>query len=331
MNVPPIPARLFLSALALVLPALLITAPAGPAAANLVQLKREIVVEQDVVRLGDLFDGLSEKQDVRVGSAPEPGQRAVYGLRQIRQLARAHGLNWRPAAGRRHVVIRRAANEISREALTDLIAGGLADRRPEQRYQISIGGMNPPLVVAADSDPTLALKSFDFDSRTGRFTARVRAGAADRSGVTSRVSGIARPIYRVLTVSRPVGRGELLRADMLEWRDVPQRQAGSSSLHDESQVIGMAARRALRPGQALRAGDLQQPVVLQRGDIVNMVYDSPGLRLTTAARALEDGALGQTIAISNLRSKRTVYAVVEAPNVVRVSTQRLDLAAVRRP
>lgn len=306
-----------------------VAATAAGKGGTLIQLKREIVVDRDIVRLGDLFDGLGEKRETRIGSAPEPGERAVYSLQQIRLLARAHGLNWRPSAGRRHVVIRRAAHEVPRSAVQALIAERLDEHHPEQRFRLSIAGMNPPLLVAADAQPDLSLSRFDLDQKTGRFSARVRAEDSDGDVARTRVTGFARPVYQVLALEQPVARGQVVTANMVALRDVTQRSLSSDVLTHADQALGLAAKRALRPGQPLRAGDLQAPLVLRRGDVVSMVFSAPGIRLTTAARALEDGAVGDTVAISNLRSKRTVYAVVESASLVRVTTQRLDIAAVQ--
>jgi hypothetical protein len=50
--------------------------------------------------------------------------------------------------------------------------------------------------------------------------------------------------------------------------------------------------------------------VIRRGETVTLVYVAPGLQLTTRAKALNDGGLGDPIRLVNLQSNKTVDAVV---------------------
>lgn len=54
------------------------------------------------------------------------------------------------------------------------------------------------------------------------------------------------------------------------------------------------------------AGD----IAVRRGETVTLVYVAPGLQLTTRARAMSDGGVGDTVRLVNLQSNRTVDAVV---------------------
>jgi flagella basal body P-ring formation protein FlgA len=80
----------------------------------------------------------------------------------------------------------------------------------------------------------------------------------------------------------------------------------------------MAARRALRPGQALTPADLQKPEIVQRSDTVTIVYQVPGVTLTLRGQAQEAGALGDAINVLNMESKHVMQAVVAGPNRVTV-------------
>jgi len=51
-------------------------------------------------------------------------------------------------------------------------------------------------------------------------------------------------------------------------------------------------------------------IAVRRGETVTLVYVSPGLQLTTRARALGDGGVGDSVRLVNLTSNRTIDAVV---------------------
>lgn len=68
----------------------------------------------------------------------------------------------------------------------------------------------------------------------------------------------------------------------------------------------MAARFQNASGPTTASGD----IAVRRGETVTLVYVSPGLQLTTRARALGDGSVGDSVRLVNLTSNRTVDAVV---------------------
>jgi flagella basal body P-ring formation protein FlgA len=56
---------------------------------------------------------------------------------------------------------------------------------------------------------------------------------------------------------------------------------------------------------------------IRRGDMVTLVYEAPGMSLSMRARAVEDGAIGQSIRLINTASNRTIDAVVTGPGAAR--------------
>lgn len=51
-------------------------------------------------------------------------------------------------------------------------------------------------------------------------------------------------------------------------------------------------------------------IAVHRGEVITLVYVAPGLQLTTRARAMSDGGVGDAVRLVNLQSNRTVDAVV---------------------
>ena len=77
-------------------------------------------------------------------------------------------------------------------------------------------------------------------------------------------------------------------------------------------MVGPATGGA-RYTQASAVGD----VVVTRGETILVVYDAPGIRVATRARAMENGAAGQSIRATNMQSERVVDVVVTGPGAAR--------------
>jgi flagella basal body P-ring formation protein FlgA len=88
---------------------------------------------------------------------------------------------------------------------------------------------------------------------------------------------------------------------------------------DDSDLLGFALRRSLKPGQPVRERDVQKPVIVAKGSMVMLVYRTAAMVLSAGGRALEDGAMGATIRVLNSHSKLVVEAVVEGGSIVSVS------------
>jgi len=70
-----------------------------------------------------------------------------------------------------------------------------------------------------------------------------------------------------------------------------------------------------------------KPEIVQRSDSVTIVYQAPGITLTLRGQAQEPGALGDTISVLNVESKRVVSGVVTGPdriNVGAITTRVVD-------
>ncbi len=84
-------------------------------------------------------------------------------------------------------------------------------------------------------------------------------------------------------------------------------------------VVRPGGMRATLPAQNISTGGADLGV--RRGDTVTIVVQAPGVTLSSRARALEDGAVGQTVRFLNLTSNRTIEASVTGPNAARAELQ----------
>ncbi len=92
--------------------------------------------------------------------------------------------------------------------------------------------------------------------------------------------------------------------------------AGAFSIPEE--VIGLEARVALYPGRPIRVQDVGAPALIERNQIVELVYQSTGLKISTEGRSLGRAAVGETLRVMNLSSRTTVSGVVQADRSVHV-------------
>jgi flagella basal body P-ring formation protein FlgA len=120
-----------------------------------------------------------------------------------------------------------------------------------------------------------------------------------------------------LVAVRDLPRGHILSEGDLSESQVPFSQA-KGALKEVSQVVGQTLKVSLRTGSPVRDRDLVQTSLVKKGETVTIIAQSGGLKVTALGQAKQDGALGQTIAVINQDSKKTISGKVIGPGMVEV-------------
>lgn len=83
-------------------------------------------------------------------------------------------------------------------------------------------------------------------------------------------------------------------------------------------VIGQEARVTLYAGRPIRPGDIGPPALIERNQIVSLVFHQGGLRIETEGRALGRAGAGEMLRVMNMASKNTITGRVLANGSVHV-------------
>jgi flagella basal body P-ring formation protein FlgA len=303
--------KTFLFALALVL----LPPPQLAFADDPVMLRERLRVSDAVITLGDLFNIEGEAASVVIARAPQPGRRTSLDPDYVRNQAREQGLAWSNPNRLRRITVERASRLIDTDILAEMIAGELFARDGNE-YDVALSGAQA-IHAPLDSSGLPEILAFDHAASSGVFQAELIPydGAAP-----VRINGRAFATIEVPVLARAIPAGHVIDSGDLDWQAVRADRLRNDAVMHPDQMIGQEARRALRPGEAVRAYDLQAPVVIARGEIVSLVFTVPGLTLTARARALEDAGADEIARFVNLQSNRTVDAMVEGPGRARVVT-----------
>jgi flagella basal body P-ring formation protein FlgA len=133
---------------------------------------------------------------------------------------------------------------------------------------------------------------------------------------------------QVAILSRALARGDIVGRDDVLIDRLPRRQVGTIRPADPDQIVGMAARRALRAGQPVAQSDFTRPTLVKAGDGVLLVFETNGLSVTGRGEAQESGTKGDLVRVVNPQSKRTVVGTVAGPGRVVVSAAQTTQAAL---
>ncbi len=289
-------------------------------------LQPSISVTGDVVTLGDLFDDAGGASGIVIATAPRPGTPTAISVSRISQVARRNGIAWRNTQGLTRVVVSRTgvklAPEITRAALAEALTEEAPSIAAKGIVEIIITAGANKLMVAEDEMPSLSVEQIRFDHRSGRFQAIVRVPANETTGTLHRLAGRAFPALDIPVLTHRMTPGEKITESDINWLRVPATRVSQNIIDDTQNLIGFTPRRSLRAGELIRANDVEPPRLVEKGDIVSITYVFANMNLSARGRALEDGALGETIKVLNQRSHRTIEVEVTGINEAQITPAR---------
>ena len=127
-------------------------------------------------------------------------------------------------------------------------------------------------------------------------------------------------IYKEVYVARnTIKRNHIIEeSDLLKVRKNVDRMP-REYVTDKEQLIGKISTRTINPSEAIRGNTVTAPPLVKSGDRLQIVFETPFLRLSAPGISLAKGRKGERIPVKNVDSKIVVFATVKTRNVVLVN------------
>jgi flagella basal body P-ring formation protein FlgA len=283
-------------------------------------LRANVSVRSDLVTIADFFEGAGTTGSTAIFRSPDLGKTGTVSAAKVVLAAKAAGLYDATAGSLVNVTVTHEARQITQDDIQRLISDAAvkqADLPEGSELQISF---DVPLEVHetdANSGNPMHLGGLTYSPITGRFEAIVIFDVGN--GVErERLRGSAVEMVPTLNLTRAINRGDIIAADDVVTIKQPRRVVGNVKAIEASQIIGMAAKRTLRPDNQITLADFAPPVLVARGDTVTLVFELPGIMLTARGTAQDSGIKGESVTVLNPTSKRIVHGTVVGQGKVQV-------------
>lgn len=114
-------------------------------------------------------------------------------------------------------------------------------------------------------------------------------------------------IYQKVAVAdRSLPRKRILTQADLRFERMDISRYSGAYITDPKQLIGKQLTRPVQIGQPFIMHMLKAPISVRRGDKVQLLTKSKSFQISVQGEALMDGAIGDTIQVRNIRSKRII-------------------------
>ena len=125
-------------------------------------------------------------------------------------------------------------------------------------------------------------------------------------------------LAEVVITKKPLGRYKPITEDDIELLKMDLANLPSGVITDPEAVLGKRTKRAIGAKTALRADLVEFPPLVKRGDVVVIIAESSGLKITALGQVKKRGRLGERIPVMNYDSKKILYARVLDSTTVKV-------------
>jgi len=290
-------------------------------------LRPETEIERDLIQLGDVFGGLPpEAANIPVAHAPRPGERLVMDAAYLGSLATDYGVDWRPVSRFVQAEISRSGYEVGRDEVLAALRQPLIEAGIPMDASITVNAFNVRALVGSPEAARVRVQDLYYDERTRRFNALVRIPADSPDARSVRLTGAVHVSVEVPVLVRPMRRDMVISEDDIRWDQMRDTDLRPDIIMDPTDLVGYMARNGIQAGRPVRANQVRLPNLVRRNDLITMVVETPFMTVTARGRALEDGALGETVRVANLASQKELLALVQGRNTVMVRPELLAAA-----
>jgi flagellar basal body P-ring formation protein FlgA len=284
-------------------------------------LRASITVTSDVVRVGDLIDNAGSSALIPVYRSPDLGTTGALPVAQVLSVLRAKQVIGVMTGDIKEVQVTRLARTLVNKDLETAVASALERRfglGDAANITVTFDRGIADMRLDASNTGVLQPVATRYDARSGRFDIAFEINNDNNSAPTKlRFTGNAIETVEVAVLTRDIDRADLLKSSDVAMERRPKAEVtGEAASRDRT--LGMQLRRPMRAGTPIRVADIVKPDFVLRDQNVTVIYQVPGIYLTTRGKAIESGAEGDTISVLNLQTKRTLTGVVTGRGQVTV-------------
>lgn len=138
------------------------------------------------------------------------------------------------------------------------------------------------------------------------------------NGSFDEILGHYETYLEVPVTSRVVKAGEVILAADITFVKTKVSRLRENFITNESDIIGMQAKKHFSPGSLVKKTELSRPVVIKMYDPVNITYSSGAIDLKITGTSLGTGAVGDTVRVKNNDSGAVMLGRIINKNTVQV-------------
>jgi len=291
-------------------------------------LPQSSVINTDKYQLGDiaqlegedstLLDRLSKAV---IGRSPLPGRKLTVTRSLILSRLRSHRVNIKRFVfpGSNATSIQRAALKISGNDIEQVVLNHIKESNIFSDFKPRLLAKIKDIFLPRGQVSYVITSKGNYKKEGGYRTFEIEF-SVDGKVVRKVPVRTYLKIYKEVYVARnTIKRNRIIEeSDLLKVRKNVDR-IPRKYVTDKGKIIGKISTRTINPSESIQGNTIAEPPLVKTGDRLQIVYETPFIRLSAPGISLAKGIKGERIPVKNSDSKIVVFATVKTKNIVLVN------------
>lgn len=213
------------------------------------RLNTSITVNDDAIRLSDIFSGYLSRPEKVVATSPHPGQRMTLTADWLRDLAHKNGLNWEPGNVYDRAIVYQPGQVITAQEILAAVKKELVNKGMPANYSVGTALTFAQMTVSMHTTVEIGVREAVYDAGTHGYSAVVEIPPGDPKAQFIPMRGVAYAIVSVPVAKENVAKNTVITASMLTTLDLPEEQVKSTMIIDASLLVGKAPKTSSNPAK----------------------------------------------------------------------------------
>lgn len=166
---------------------------------------------------------------------------------------------------------------------------------------------------------SIVIQQLSIQTDQRQFSANVIIG----SNPPRKILGKIEWLIEIPVLKNPIAKSDIISESDIGWQKFPADKLSPSTVTKKEELLGKTSKHTpIKIGSPVNRSDLQSPLIVKKGDGVQISYKSPSMVITTQATALSNGSFGESIMLETSSSKdgsgpvikKTIQAKITGPN-----------------
>lgn len=293
-----------------------------------IQIPEEAEIEEDKIILGEIANINGEDPNlvkklsgIVVGKAPLPGNSRRIDEDYVKLRIKQSGTD---LGGIRlqvpeKIEVSRDFVEISKEDIQKIVMDFICKKSPWERERLNVKDIRVDHgAILPKGDITYKVmppRSTDYLGITPMAVVfKINGKFEKKVWVTVEIEVVT----SVVVTTKPLGRYKRIESDDIHLQKMDLASLPSNIITNTEEALGKRTKRTIDAETPLRTDLIEFPPLVRRGDVVTVIAESDGLRITTRGKIKQRGCRGDKIKVVNLNSNKVIYAKIIDSNTVRV-------------
>lgn len=273
----------------------------------------QIVVNDSVVRLADIFAVDNFNANDELFQAPPLGRKGILSIKKLTNIANKYNIEWNNSQNFDKVTITRKAITIDADAVKTIIADyaianqHIANKIDQIRVRFTTKFKN--IIIAASDFPHFEIINFSYLPYSDQFSAEFKYKKNGRS-VRHNFTGKLENFVSIPVLTHNMAREQIIKQSDIKYIQINNRKLVENIVQSNEDIIGKSVKNNIRAMQPINQNLLKLADLVKQNTIINLKFKMGRIHLTIKARALSTGAKGSIIRVMNLKSGKQVEAIV---------------------